>query len=144
MKTLITLLLFTSLTTQGQKWYKITKNDIAVMTCEVGAGYAKGWADEIEFHHYELSQRFPGLFKNENKFWDGRYDDDGMWDAKHMMVGIATGFHITAICIKVGDLKSYPKKDRWKKVLFDAAKYYLSYQLGFALSYNLTHSNKIF
>lgn len=142
MKTLTLLLLpFFSF---SQEWYKITKNDIAVMSCEVGAGYAKGWADEIEFHHYALSNRFPGLFKNDNKFWDGRYDDDGIFDAKHLMAGIQVQFHVAAICIKVGDLKKYPKKDRWKKILFDAVKYYGSYQLGFFLAYNVTHQNKLF
>jgi hypothetical protein len=142
MKILILILL--PLFSFSQKWYKVTKNDAAVMACEVGAGYAKGWQDEIEYHHFELSNRFPGLFKNGSKFWDGRYDNDGIWDAKHMMAGIQVQFHIAAICIKVGDLKSYPKKDRWKKVLFDAVKYYASYQLGFFLSYNVTHGNKVF
>ena len=143
MKTLLILTLLMSLGANAQKWYAVSKNDYGIMACEVGAGYAKGWGDEIEYHHYELSQRFPGLFRNGNKFWDGRYDNDGTWDAKHMMSGIQVQFHIAAICIKVGNLKSYPKKDRWKKVLFDAVKYYASYQLGFFFSYNVTHGNKI-
>lgn len=145
MKTLITLLLLASISTQAQtKWYKISKNDLWVMGMEVGAGYSKGWGDEIEFHHFELSQRFPGLFKNDNKFWDGRYDNDGIWDAKHMMSAFTTSFHVAAVVIKIGDLKSYRKKDRWKKITFDALKYYAAYHLGFFLSYNVTHGNKIF
>lgn len=140
----IVLLLPIQVISQDQKWYKVTKNDVAVMSCELLAGYSKGWTDEIEFHHYALSQRFPGLFKNDNKFWDGRYDNDGIWDAKHMTSGITTGFHIAAICIKVGDIKNYPKRDRWKKILFDVVKYTASYKLGFFLSYNVTHKNPIF
>jgi hypothetical protein len=145
MKTLITLLLLTSLTTQGQKWFTVSKNDLWVMGLEVGAGYSQGWREEVLYHPHQLFNRFPDLNR---KFWDARWSwqngDAYKWDANHVLKGTTNAFHLAAICVKVGDLKSYPKKDRWKKVLFDAAKYYLSYQLGFALSYNLTHSNKIF
>lgn len=142
MKTLTLLLLpFFSF---SQKWYAVSKNDIAVMSCEVGAGYATGWREEVLYHHYALSQNFPGLFKNGKTFWDGRVYSDGVFDANHMLKGMTVGFHVAAICIKLGDIKSYPKKDRWKKILFDAVKYYGSYQLGFFLAYNITHQNKLF
>ncbi len=141
---LILLILFPVISFGQDKWWKIDKNDIGVMACEIGAGYAKGWGDQVEYRHYELSQRFPGLFRNGNKFWDGREDSDGIWDAKHMMSAFATQFHIAAVCIKIGDLKSYKRKDRWKKIAFDAFKYYAAYHLGFFLSWNVTHGNKLF
>lgn len=144
-KLLIILFLFPFIgISQDKKWFSVSKNDVWVMGMEVGAGYATGWREEVNYHHYNLLQRYPRLFKNGNTFWDGRIYSDGVWDANHMLKGITVGFHMAAICIKVGDIKNYPKKDRWKRILFDAAKYYLAYQAGFALSYNLTHHNPIF
>lgn len=50
---------------------------------------------------------------------------------------------LVAIVIKTGDIKDYPKKKRLLKILVDMGKYYAAYQLGFFLSYNITHQNKL-
>jgi len=146
MKTLFTLSILISCSCFGQdaKWWGITKKDIAPMSLVFVAGHAKGWADQVEFHHHEMSIQFPGLFKNGKTFWDGRYDDDGIWDAKHMMEGIRAKCFILAIVFKVGDLKKYPKKDRWKKVGFDLITYSAIERFGFTTSYNGIHKNPIF
>jgi hypothetical protein len=143
MKMLI-ILLFPICCFSQDKWSKITKNDIAVSSCFFGYGFVKGWGDQIEYHHYEMSVQFPNLFKNNNHFWDGRYDDDGIFDAKHLAAGIQASLMTAAVCIKIGDLKNYPKKDRFKKVCFDILKYDFSRRLGFFISYNVINKNPLF
>ncbi len=120
------------------------KSDIWVMSCFFGYGFIKGWADQIEYHHYEMSQQFPRLFRNGNTFWDGRYDDDGIWDAKHLAAGLQASLMTAAVIIKVGDYKKLPKKGRVKRILFDVVKYDFSRRLGFFLSYNVINQNKLF
>ncbi len=124
--------------------FKITKNDRLEIGLFFAYGFVKGWADEIEYHPYNLSQRFPGLFKNGKTFWDGRYDDDGIWDAKHMAAAIQGSLMTVAVIVKWGDLKKYPKKQRFIRGLIDAAKYDLSRRAGFFLSYNVINQNKLF
>lgn len=144
MRVLLALLLCTG-SAYSQKWYSVSKNDLWVMGMEVGAGYSQGWREEVLYHPHQLFKHFPNLNR---KFWDARWSwtngDAYKWDANHVLKGTTTAFHLAALVIKVGDIKAYKRKDRWKKILFDAAKYYLSYQAGFALSYNLTHGNKVF
>ena len=149
MKTLTLLfwLISTMATSQDSttlKPFTFTKNDIAVSSCFFMYGFVKGWADEIEYHHYALSNRFPGLFKNGNKFFDGRYDEDGIWDAKHLAAGLQGSLMTAAVLLKFGDLKKYPKKQRLKKILFDSVKYDFSRRLGFFVSYNLINKNRLF
>ncbi len=141
---LLTLLLFSSLTTQGQKWYGISKNDAWIMSIQVAAGYAQGWREEVLQHHYDLSQRFPGLFKDGKTFWDGRNDKDGIWDADHMLKGTIIMLETACISIKIGDLKKYKGWKKVGKIAMDSLKFYGCYHLGFFLSYNLTHGNKVF
>ncbi len=142
MKTLLLILLPISLF--SQKWYKVTKNDYGVSSCFFGYGFVKGWADQIEYHHYEMSVQFPSLFRNGNHFFDGRYDDDGIWDAKHLAAGLQAMFMTAAVVIKFGDLKRYPKKHRFKKVCKDIVTYDFSRRLGFFISYNVINKNKLF
>jgi hypothetical protein len=128
-----------------KKWYKITGNDMAIMSLELTAGYAQGWRDEVQYHPNQLFKQMPNLNRS---FWDIRVQDppgflNMEWDADHLLKFSVNSLHVTAIVIKIGDLKTYPKKDRWKKVLFDGFKYYLSYKAGFFLAYNITHKNKL-
>jgi hypothetical protein len=144
MKILLILLFPLCCFSQG-KWYKITKNDWLVMSMEVGAGYSQGWREQTLYHPHQLFEQFPNLNR---KFWDCRWSwtngDAYKWDANHVLKGTTSMFHLAAASIKFCDIKSYRKKDLWKKIIFDMAKYYTSYQIGFALSYNLTHHNKLF
>jgi hypothetical protein len=127
----------------AQKWYSVSKNDIATMSLEMGAGYAQGWREEVLYHPNALFAHFPNLNKN---FWDNRlsWQRGHIRDANHILKFSVTAFHLTAVAIKIGDYKSLPKKQRVKKILFDVFKNYAAYQLGFFLSYNLTHHNKTF
>jgi hypothetical protein len=143
MKTLIFLILPLFGMAQS-KWYSVSKNDILVMSCEVGAGYSQGWREEVLYHPHSLFEHYPNLNR---KFWDARWSwqngDAYKWDANHVLKGTTNAFHLAAVVVKASDLKSYKRKDLWKKLLFDVVKYYSSYQLGFFLSYNITHKNKL-
>jgi hypothetical protein len=145
MKHIIYIILFVLITnnlTAQKKWYSITKNDIAIMSLEIGAGYAQGWREEVLYHPNALFRRFPNLNRN---FWDNRisWQRNTILDANHVLKATTTTMRLTAICIKIGGWKDLKKQDRWKKILFDIVKYYASYQLGFFLSYNLTHNNQL-
>ncbi len=148
MKTHITILLILLPLfsfSQDKEWYSFSKNDIAVMSCEVAAGYLQGFREEVLYHPHALFEKFPNLNR---KFWDARWSwtngDAYKWDANHVLKGGVTFMHVAAASVKMCDIKNYRKKDIWKKILFDMAKYYISYQVGFALSYNITHGNKFY
>lgn len=139
------LLLMPCLSFAQPKWNHVSKNDLSIMGIEVLAGYGQGWRDEINYHPNQLFKRFPNLNRN---FWDIRVQNDPTflnteWDADHVFKFAVNGLHVAGIILKVGDLKSYPKKDRWKKILFDIVKYYGSYKLGFFLAWNVTNQNKL-
>lgn len=122
---------------KGQKLF--SKNDYAIIPLEVAAGYAQGWRDEVIYHPNALFKHFPNLPK---KFWDNRIQSKPgflhmEWNADHVLKATTNLCHLTAICFKIGERKKF------KYYLFDMLKYYISYQTGFFLSYNLTHKNKI-
>ena len=139
---LLPLFLFFLITGQSQSVFKISKNDIAIMSIEVGAGYMQGWREETLYHPNELFKHFPNLSRS---FWDNRisWKNATKFDANHVLKGGIVASQLVAIVIKTGDLKEYPKRKRLLKILVDLGKYYFSYQLGFFLSYNLTHQNKL-
>ena len=137
---LLTILLFITHTATAQKWYSISKNDVVTMACEVGAGYGQGWREEVLYHPNALFKHFPNLNRN---FWDNRLYSEGghNFDANHVLKGAITSLHLAAVVIKAGDLKNYKGK-KGLKILADFVKNYAAYQLGFFLSYNVTHKNK--
>lgn len=112
------------------------------MSIEVGAGYMQGWREEVLYHPNALFRHFPKLSRT---FWDNRitWQQRGKFDANHVLKGGIVTSQLIAIVIKTGDIKDYPKKKRLLKILIDLGKYYVSYQLGFFLSYNITHHNKL-
>lgn len=112
------------------------------MGIEVAAGYAQGWREQVLYHPNELFRRFPKLSRT---FWDNRvtWKQPGKFDANHVLKGYIVSSQIVALVIKTGDIKDYPKKKRLLKILVDVGKYYIAYQAGFFLSYNITHGNKL-
>ncbi len=58
-------------------------------------------------------------------------------DADHVLKATSASLFVTAVVIKGGH------KRKWYWYLVDAAKYYLSYKIGFTLAYNLTLKNKL-
>lgn len=141
MRLLLTILLIMYMTTGDAqtKWYHISGNDIATMSIEVVAGYGSGWRDEVLYHPNQLFRHFPNLPR---KFWDNRIQRrPGFlhmeWNADHLLKAGVTMSHITAICLRFGE------KKKFSRICVDVVKHYLAYQLGFLLSYNVTHHNKL-
>ena len=126
------------------KIFTYSKNDALVSGCFFGYGFAKGWADQVEYHHFAMQRQFPSLFKNGKTFWDGRYDEDGIWDAKHMLAAMQGAFMTTTVIIKFGEYKHMPKKHKFYRICFDIVKYDFSRRLGFFLSYNVINKNQLF
>lgn len=116
----------------------VTKNDLVIMGIEVGSGYMQGWREEVLYHPNELFRHFPKLSRT---FWDNRvtWKQPGKFDANHVLKGGIILSQLVAISVKASDLG----KRSFKKIFLDILKYYASYQLGFFLSYNLTHNNKL-
>lgn len=135
---LIIILLILSLNSFAQNPWKIDKSDWLPMGLTFGAGYSQGWRDEVEFHPRLLFAHYPNL---NHSFWDIR--EPKRWNANHILKTATMGLFTSAICVKIGDWKSYPKKKRWQKLIADAIKYYGAYKLGFFLSYNLQNNNKL-
>lgn len=122
---------------KGQKLF--TKKDIAPMILTATAGYAQGWRDEVIYHPNQLFQKYPNLNRN---FWDIRVQNppgflNTEWDADHVLKATSAGLFVAAVTVKSGH------KQKWYWYLVDAAKYYLSYKIGFTLAYNLTLNNKL-
>lgn len=130
---------------EPKKWYSISKNTIITMTLETVAGYAQGWRDEVQYHPNQLFEQMPNLNRS---FWDIRVQDppgflNMEWDADHVLKFTVNGLHVAAVVVKVGDIKQYRKKDRWKRILFEFLLHYGANKVGFFLAYNVTHGNKL-
>ena len=110
----------------------ISKNDVAVMMLQFGAGYAQGWREEVLYHPNALFRNHPNLNRS---FWDSRQWK--RWNANHLLKTTIASLHTAAIIIKLDG-----KKRNWKYYALDAVKFYGSYKAGFFASYNLTHKNK--
>lgn len=138
---LLCIIIYSNIEAQS-KWYTVTKNDIVTMSLELSAGYTTGWREEVLYHPNALFRNFPKLNRN---FWDNRISSqrDDLKDANHVLKASYTFMHLTAIAVKVSDFKQYKGWKKVGKITFDVLKNYCAYQLGFYLSYNLTHQNKL-
>lgn len=117
----------------------LTKNDLPVASLELVAGYLQGWRDEVIYHPNELFKHFPKLNRT---FWDNRIQSapgflNTEWDADHVVKSAIVLSHVTAVGVRISGRKKF------KFIILDMAKYYISYKLGFFLSYNVTHKNKV-
>jgi len=117
----------------------MSKKDIAPMLLCMGAGYSTGLRDEVLYHPGQLFQQYPNLNR---AFWDIRVQNpptflNTEWDADHILKGTTVLLFTAAVTFKIGD------KKKWYWYILDGAKYFLSYKIGFYLSYNLQLKNKL-
>jgi len=131
MKKLPFLLIFTLLVLRieaQQKWYTITKRDIALYSCMAVSGTADGFNQAIIHHDYGKGRSF---FDYEYS-WKRKYKDPDNDDyrrayigSKSWLVWTTDAYHLTRaadhtamvggiVIASTSDLKQYAKKDRWK------------------------------
>jgi hypothetical protein len=146
---LLTLLLLTSLTTQGQKWYKITGNDAGLIISSATAGGFYGWNQAIVHHHWGRGNKFYDI----NTSWENKYKDFDKGDlrakyflSKSLLVAGTDGFHMTqavyrtaglvTLAFAFSDFKQYKKRDRWKVVVKKLVLCTLAERLAFVAVFN--------
>lgn len=144
----VLLLLISSLKAQDAKWYKITKNDLVIMSFEAVSGAADGVNQAVVFHKLGADDPFWD-FKTS---WQRKYKDwpndksEAFPFSKTLLVGLTDGYHMTrmvgrwsnfvAIGISFSELKSYPKGDRWKVIAKKAVLSYIANRGTFTIVYN--------
>ena len=128
MKILLTILLITiASTAMGQKWYSITKNDVAIMGLGIVSGAADGVNQNLTHWRWGKGKQFWDVktsWKNKYKDWDAGNTDAAFFGSKTVFVAFTDGYHLTrmidrsamllSIGISAGELKKYKKKDCWK------------------------------
>jgi hypothetical protein len=130
MSLIVTILavLFT-LQSTAQKWYSITKNDVAIITLGVVSGAADGVNQNLAHWRWGKGKQFWDVkisWKNKYKDFDNGNTDARFWGSKSVFVAFTDGYHLTrmidrsAMLLSIGisgaELKQYAKKDRWKVV----------------------------
>jgi hypothetical protein len=133
-------------TSNGQKWYSITGNDVAVIACQAAAGAADAQHEMIVNHKLGKGNSFWDAtisWKNKYKNWDAGNTRAAYPGAKTWLVGFTDGYHLTrtldrsftlaSIGLAAGELNTYQPKDRWKvvakKVLLSAIANRITFNL---------------
>jgi hypothetical protein len=140
MKLYLTIAFINCFTAYGQSKYKwLSKKDIAPMLLCMGAGYSTGWREEVLHHPHQLFAQYPNLNR---PFWDIHWQDPPTFlntevDADHVLKGTTVLLFTAAVTFKIGE------KKKWYWYIVDGVKYFVSYHVGFFISYNLQMQNKL-
>lgn len=145
----VIIFLVISLPAFGQsKWYKVTSNDWAIIGSQVIAGSADAVNQNLA--HYKMGKGkqfwdYHQSWKNKYKNWDTGDISAAYPGSKTWLVFTTDGYHLTrmidrsatlaTIFIAAGELKQYPKKDRWKVMMKKAAISAISNRLMFNIIY---------
>jgi hypothetical protein len=139
--------LFNTIQAQNHtKWYKITENDLIVMSLQSISGVADGVNQAIVHHKYGKGKQFW-----DNKVsWTNKYDmpsrDPKFFGSTTFLVWVTDGFHLTrmidrttsivSIGISFAELREYDKKDIWKVIMKKVLLSYLVNRTAFVITYN--------
>ncbi len=145
MRKLLIILLFIPLLTFGQN-----KNIILKASLMFVSGVADGTAETLRINYNDFHKVFPNAnqqYWNPNISWtnkwkNGNYKEGEKFplsttalvfttDGYHQMRMIRNVFMITAITIPIG------KRKHFREYLYEGAIYYVSYNLGFTVTYDL-------
>ena len=145
MKVLTAILLIISLSATAQ----ITRKDIAPIALTFASGVFDGVAESLKWHYTAVDNRLSlnDQYWNPAISWTNKYKDGNpdlgpaFFGSTTFLVGATDGYHLmrtgrnitamTAIALKFGD------KQKWYWYVAEAIIYYLCYQIGFTLSYEL-------
>jgi hypothetical protein len=144
----IILAIILSLPSTAQKWYTITKNDVAIIALGAVSGAADGVNQNLAHWRWGTGKPFWDVqtsWKNKYKDWDGGNTDAAFWGSKTVFVAFTDGYHLTrmidrtamllSVGISAGELSKYEKKDKWKVVLKKIVLSSLSNRIAFNLIY---------
>lgn len=133
------------------KWYKITKNDIIIMSLQVISGAADGVNQAVIHHKFGKGDRFWDIKTSWTNKLDWPNRDPKFFGSTTIFVMFTDGFHLTrfvdrtatfvTIGISFSDFKNYDKKDIWKVVAKKAVLSLIANKLTFVLVYNNLHGN---
>jgi hypothetical protein len=146
--TFIILAVILSNPSTAQKWYTITKNDVAIIALGAVSGAADGVNQNLAHWRWGTGKAFWDVqtsWKNKYKDWDGGNTDAAFWGSKTVFVAFTDGYHLTrmidrtamllSVGISAGELSKYEKKDKWKVVLKKIVLSSLSNRIAFNLIY---------
>jgi hypothetical protein len=146
--TFIILAVILSNPSAAQKWYTITKNDVAIIALGAVSGAADGVNQNLAHWRWGTGKPFWDVqtsWKNKYKDWDGGNTDAAFWGSKTVFVAFTDGYHLTrmidrsamllSVGISAGELSKYEKKDKWKVVLKKIVLSSLSNRIAFNLIY---------
>jgi len=144
----ILLLLFLSLQTTAQKWYSISKNDVAIITLGAVSGAADGVNQNLAHWRWGKGKQFWDVklsWKNKYKDFDGGNTDARFWGSKTVFVAFTDGYHLTrmidrsamllSVGISAGELAKYNKKDKCKVILKKILLSSISNRIAFNIIY---------
>ena len=142
----LTLILLLPVILQGQI---LTKKDIAPLCLTFTAGMFEGTAEALKFHYSNVDQKLSlnDNFWNPEISWRNKYKngDPGQGErftgSSTTLVWTTDGYHamrfgrntclITGITLKIGD------RQRWWKYFIELIAFYISYQVGFTITYDI-------
>jgi hypothetical protein len=140
--------LFLTLPSTAQKWYAITKNDVAIITLGAVSGAADGVNQNLAHWRWGKGKQFWDVktsWKNKYKDFDNGNTNAAFFGSKTVFVAFTDGYHLTrmidrsamllSVGISAGELKQYKKKDRWKLVAKKAILSGISNRIAFNIIY---------
>lgn len=130
------------------KWYKVTKNDVVLMSLQTIAGTADGLNQAIAFK--KLGKGDP--FVDFETSWQRKYKN---WPedkrekfplSSTLLVGYTDAYHMTrmvgrwttyaTVGFSFAEIKEYKKKDLWKVAFKKALLSYAANRVAFTITYN--------
>lgn len=149
MKKIVLFLLFLPLfgIAQEKKWYKITDNDVIIMSLQVVSGVADGFNQAIIHYNYGKGNPFwDNKISWTNKWKDGKPENgEKFFGSSTVFVMFTDGFHLTRffdrassmICIGISfsEFKDYSKKDIWKVIAKKVILSYVVNRSAFTITY---------
>ena len=127
----------------------LTKKDIAPLLLTFSAGVFEGTAEALKFHYPAVDSKLSlnDNFWNPSISWRNKYKNNdplqgnAFIGSTTFLVWTTDGYHLTRmmrnICIMTCISIKIGERQRWYEYIFEAIIAYISYQLGFTVSYDI-------
>lgn len=150
MKTLILILLLLTNIAIGQTFKEYVRDNWKPAVCLGVSGAFDGTAEAIRYHYPQVKKLLPGIndqFWNTSLSWKNKYKngDPAQGDAYFLsstaLVFTTDAFHLFRMCSNVAMIGAVVikigEKKKWYYYFIDASIYYISYNVGFTLIYDV-------